>query len=205
MTAPARWLGPALAALAALALALPASAEPDACCAPVEPAAAAPIAAALAPVSLTDQRGKTVALPDGRVWVVTFFYGQCRDVCPTLLYNLGSVAEALPAPLRQKVAFGGVSFDPARDTVPRLAEYQHNFELTADNTYLMTGDRPSLERVFKAFSFSHKADRDGAFQHVNMLAVMDGRGRIVRHFYGLQPDIEQVTSLVSRLVASPAP
>lgn len=174
------------------------------CCKPMEPEAAAPVADVLSAATLTDQFGKQVKLPDGRVWLVTFFYGNCRDVCPTLLYNLGSVAESLPKDIRDKVGFAGISFDPARDTVAKLAEYQENFELKGADYHLMIGDAPTLERVFTSFRFSFKPDRDDAFQHVNLLALMDGQGRVIKHYYGLQPNIEQVTEAVTQAVkASP--
>jgi protein SCO1/2 len=195
----ARWLGLGLVGAAIAASAGPAMAEDDCC----KPALAAPAAANLETLGsavFTDQRGHAVKLPDGRVWVVTFFYGHCKDVCPTLLYNLGSVAEALPAEVRAKVAFAGITFDPERDKVADLAQYQENYELTGDRYFLMTGDRPTLDRAFKSFKFTYKKDGDGSFQHVTLMAVMDGQGRIVRHFYGLQPNIEQVTALVTELV-----
>jgi protein SCO1/2 len=189
--------GPAWAAKAP-----PAPTPESDCCKPLEPAPA-PASDVLAPSTLTNQRGQSVSLPDGRVWVVTFFYGHCRDVCPTLLYNLGSVFEALPPAVRAKVGFAGISFDPARDTVPMLAEYQKNFELTDSQYHLMIGDPATSERLFKTFRFSFKPDRDETFQHVNLMAVMDGQGRVVRHFYGLQPNIEQVVGVVNGLVAKP--
>ncbi|MFN3430511.1 MAG: SCO family protein [Candidatus Sericytochromatia bacterium] len=170
------------------------------CCKPMEPAA--PVADLLTKTTLTDQFGKQVSLPDGRVWVVTFFYGNCKDVCPTLLYNLGSVAESLPKDVRDKVGFAGISFDPERDTVAKLAEYQENFELTGADYHLMIADKPTLDRVFTSFRFSFKPDRDEYFQHVNLLAVMDGQGRVIKHYYGLQPNIEQVTALVEQTVKS---
>lgn len=194
-------VGAALAASTGPAWAATPAPEVDDCCKALEaPAAPGESLETLSTALLTDQRGKAVTLPDGRVWVVTFFYGHCKDVCPTLLYNLGSVAEALPADVRSRVGFAGISFDPERDHVPELKTYAENFELGGDEFHLMTGDRPTLDRVFKRFEFTYKTDRDGSFQHVNLMAVMDGKGRIVRHFYGLQPNIEQVTGLVKDLV-----
>ena len=92
---------------------------------------------------------------------------------------------------------------PARDTVPKLAQYQENFELTGDHYYLMTGAPATLDQVMKTFRFDFKPDGPEHFQHVNMLAVMDGQGRIVRHFYGLQPNIEQVADTVLQLQKKP--
>lgn len=186
--------GAAIAASAMPAFALKAPPPPKGDCCTTEdaPAVKAPPLDTLSKVRLTDHRNQPVTLPDGKVWVVTFFYGHCKDVCPTLLYNMGSVAEALPAAVRQNVRFAAITFDPARDTVAVMAEQAENFELTADYYHLLTGDNASLQALFKAFRFDFKQDRDGNYNHTNLIAVMDGQGRILKHFYGLQPNIERV-------------
>jgi protein SCO1/2 len=197
---PRRLLSGLLAGTALAAAATPALASGD-CCRPLQaPAVAAAQVDVLAPATLTDHRGRAVTLPDGRPWVLTFFYGHCPDVCPTLLYNVADVAQAMPAALRGKVAFGAVSFDPARDTVPKLAEQAENYALTGDDWYLMTGEPKTLDRVLGTFRFDFKPDRDGGYQHTTLTAVMDGEGRIVHHFYGLRPDVGRIAAAVGSLV-----
>lgn len=185
--------GAAIAASASPALALKAPPPPKGdCCAPEAAPEASVPKDTLKAITLRDHRDQRLSLPDGRVWVVTFFYGNCRDVCPTLLYNLGSVAEAMPESARKNVRFAAITFDPARDTVPKLAEYTENYELTADYYHLFTGDTETLNTLFKTFKFDFKKDGDGHFNHTNLIAVMDGKGRVIKHFYGLQPNIERV-------------
>jgi protein SCO1/2 len=138
-------------------------------------------------------------LPDGRPWVLTFFYAGCKDVCPTLLYNVMDVADALPAEVRAKVAFGGISFDPARDTVARLAEHADDIEFRNPNAYLLTGEPRVLDAALKAFKFDFKPDRNGGFQHTSLMVVMDGQGRIRHHFYGLHPDIPRIAAIARDL------
>lgn len=202
-------LSAALAGAALAALALPARASD--CCTAVPPPAAvsaeqAVLAAAkadqavLAAAKLVDQRGREVTLPDGRPWVLTFFYGNCPDVCPTMVYNVADVAAALPPDVRAKIAFGAISFDPARDTVPRLADYAENFEMQAANRYLLTGEPATLSKVLTTFKFDFKPDRNGAFQHTTLTAVMDGQGRVLHHFYGLRPDIRRIADVARALV-----
>ena len=197
-----RLLAGALVGAAIAAPGLPALASGD-CCKPLPAPAAAATAdlPALAAAPLVDQRGRAVTLPDGRPWVLTFFYGHCPDVCPTLIYNVADVAQALPPAVRAKVAFGAVSFDPARDTVPKLAEYAENFELRGANDYLLTGEPAVITRVLQAFKFDFKPDRNGGYQHTTLTAVMDGEGRIRHHFYGLRPDTARIAEVTRALVA----
>ncbi len=195
-----RWVFAGVVLGAAIAAPVgPVAAADDCCKAALAPPAAAATTAVLAAAALVDHRGRSVSLPDGRPWVLTFFYGHCPDVCPTMIYNVADVASALPAAVRQKVGFGAISFDHARDTVPRLAEYAENFELRGDHHYLMTGEPQTLARVFTAFKFDYKPDRNGGYQHTTLTAVMDGQGRILHHFYGLRPDIERIAVIVKDL------
>ena len=194
-------LGHLLMALVLAGAALPLS--PGAARAMSEPPPSAPPAASvdrIAPLTLTDQRRNDVALPDGRVWLVTFFYGHCPDVCPLLLYNLQDALAALPESTRKKMGFAAVTFDPARDDVAFNADHAEAYAFTADNNYVLTGEPETLASMFKAFRFDYKKDRDGGFQHVNMLAIMDGQGRVIRHHYGLQPNIPLIVKQVQELV-----
>ena len=69
-------------------------------------------------VDAADYRGKTVLL--------YFGYTHCPDICPTTLTNIATALRALgPAAQRVRVLF--VSVDPARDTVPILAQYVRAF------------------------------------------------------------------------------
>ncbi|MFP5504391.1 MAG: SCO family protein, partial [Candidatus Sericytochromatia bacterium] len=165
-------LGHLLMALVLAGAALPLS--PGAARAMSEPPKEAPAdqIQRIAPMTLTDQRRAPVALPDGRVWLVTFFYGHCPDVCPLLLYNLQDAMAALPESTRKKMGFAAITFDPARDTVEFNADHAEAYAFTADNNYVFTGEPEALASMFKAFRFDFKKDRDGGFQHVNMLAIM---------------------------------
>lgn len=161
------------------------------------PAFSAPAPAeTLAPVTLIDDTQSPRRLPDGKVWVVTFFYGNCVDVCPLLLYNLADVAAALPEADRQRVGFAGITFDTKRDTPELLTQYKENFELKGDHFKLFTGADADLARLFTTFRFDFKPDRNDGYQHVNLMAIMDEQGRVVRHFYGLQPNIDQVVEAI---------
>lgn len=192
-------LGALVSGAALAAPGLPALATGD-CCKPLPAAPVAAGQAALDPAPLTDHRGTPVTLPDGRPWVLTFFYGHCPDVCPTLIYNVQDVAAALPPEVRAKVAFGAISFDTARDTVPKLAEYADNFEMRRPNDYLLTGEAATVARVLRTFKFDFKPDRNGGYQHTTLTAVMDGQGRIVNHFYGLRPDVQRIAEVAKGLV-----
>ena len=84
----------------------------------------------IADFDLVDQDGRPFSLERlrGR-WSLLFFgYSYCPDVCPSALFDLQQVHEALlggqPGPQHQVVF---VSVDPERDTPDRLREYTAYF------------------------------------------------------------------------------
>ena len=81
----------------------------------------------IADFELVDQDGRPFALERlrGR-WSLLFFgYSYCPDVCPSALFDLQQVHEALSGDGRQAVPYQVVfvSVDPERDTPERLMEY----------------------------------------------------------------------------------
>jgi len=78
--------------------------------------------------SLIDQTGTAVTEADfaGRWQLVFFGFTNCPDICPTTLAYMASVLDLL-GPRAEQVAPLFITVDPARDTVPVMAEYVSNF------------------------------------------------------------------------------
>ena len=81
------------------------------------------------PFALVEQRGAPVtqdSFPD-RFLLLLFGYTHCPDVCPTGLSVMSSALEVLgEKATRVQPIF--ITFDPARDTVARLAAYLSHFD-----------------------------------------------------------------------------
>lgn len=78
--------------------------------------------------SLTDHSGRAVTEADfaGRWQLVFFGFTHCPDICPTTLAYMASVFDLL-GPEAERVAPLFITVDPARDTVPVMAEYVSAF------------------------------------------------------------------------------
>src|SRR6185436_14906666 len=77
--------------------------------------------------SLVDQSGTGVtrSAVAGRVYVASFFYADCRTLCPNLRAGLGRVADAFAADTGVMILSHSVL--PEQDTPAKLAEYAaHN-------------------------------------------------------------------------------
>lgn len=84
-------------------------------------------------VTLTDQDGKPFPLRErtaGRVALIFFGYTNCPDICPVHLANLAAVLDKMADEVRRDVAVIFVTTDPARDTIPHLGQWVHQFDPT---------------------------------------------------------------------------
>ena len=74
--------------------------------------------------TLTDHRDRAVTEADfAGLWQLVFFgFTHCPDICPTTLAYIASVLDDL-GPEAEHVAPLFITVDPARDTVPVMAEY----------------------------------------------------------------------------------
>jgi protein SCO1/2 len=121
----ALWTGAAAILLAAGAGALILRTDPS----PVAPLASTIGEADIrSEFSLTDHTGRAVTEADfaGRWQLVFFGFTYCPDICPTTLAYMASVLDLL-GPRADRVAPLFVTVDPARDTVPAMAEYVSAF------------------------------------------------------------------------------
>jgi protein SCO1 len=134
--------------------------------------------------SLVDQAGQAVRLSDlrGRVVVLTFLYTSCPDLCPLVTQKLHEVSEQLGS-RRGEVALVAVTVDPARDTLPRLAEYSRRWQMQ-DRWHFVTGTERDLAPVWSYYwvgEVSHgPTGKDGGYEvnHASPVHLIDRAGRV---------------------------
>jgi protein SCO1/2 len=134
--------------------------------------------------SLLDQAGRRIRLSDlhGRVVVLTFLYTSCPDLCPLTTQKLHEVSEMLGT-RRADVALLAVTVDPARDTMPRRAEYSRRWQMQ-DRWHFLTGSETALEPLWRYYwvgEVSHgPTSGDGAYEvdHASPLHLIDRDGRV---------------------------
>jgi protein SCO1/2 len=127
--------------------------------------------------TLRDQAGEAAGLPAaaGRYVVVAFLYTHCPDVCPVIAGTLNRVLEA-PAGRRARLEVLGVSVDPKGDTPPAVRRFIREHQLVPAFRYL-TGTRPELAAVWKAFHVASVAGPRGILTHSSFEILIDPQGR----------------------------
>lgn len=126
--------------------------------------------------------GKKVQLKSfaGTPVVLAMIYTSCQAVCPMLVSDVQRIERALGPAAGKKVRFVLVSFDPARDTPRRLAEYARIRTLAAPRWTLLTGNEDDVRQLAAVIGMRYRPDGKGDFAHSNLITVLDAKG-VVRH------------------------
>lgn len=126
---------------------------------------------------LTDQRGRRTSLEDfpGRPLLLTFAFGHCTTVCPTIVHD---VRIARAAANRPEVPLLIVSLDPWRDTPARLPSLASGWKLGPEDRVL-SGSVEEVERALDALAVGRRRNgTTGDIDHAGTVMILDSRGYI---------------------------
>ena len=136
------------------------------------------------PFSLTDQNGQpiTEAALKGKPTLIFFGFTHCPDVCPTALFEMSEIFNALGPDASKAQAFF-VSVDPERDTPDVLKSYVSSF---SPQIVGLSGTPEATEQIKREFRvYSRKVplkDGDYTMDHTALIYLMDRDGRFVAPF-----------------------
>jgi protein SCO1/2 len=132
--------------------------------------------------SYTDTDGNTVTLKNtnGTVRLLYFFFSYCPDVCPPTTFLLSQVQEDLKQEglFGKDVQFLSVTIDPERDTPERLKEFANTYEADFSGWKFLRGDEAETAALAKQYDILVTKDKDGNFGHMNLIVLLDKKGRI---------------------------
>jgi protein SCO1/2 len=156
---------------------------------------------ALPDTALLDQDGRKVRLRSdvlaGRVVVVDFIYTTCTTICPIFTATMGRVQERLADVVGRDVQLVTVTVDPVRDTPRRLKEYAAKHDAKLDGWSFLTGSKPDVDGVNKAFgTYTPNID-----DHPPMVLVGDTASGQWTRFYGF-PAAGDLEARVRQLLAA---
>jgi protein SCO1/2 len=150
--------------------------------------ASSPIGQAVAgvggPFHLEDQNGKAVSDADmkGKPFLVFFGFTHCPDICPTTLFDMSQLMQALgPDAAHTGALF--ITVDPERDTPAVMKDYLSNFD---PHLRGLTGDQASISAATRAYRVYAKKvpleNGDYTMDHTAVVYLMDKDGRFVAPF-----------------------
>jgi protein SCO1/2 len=154
--------------------------------------------------TLTDQLRRRVSLSQfkGKVVAINFIYTSCvlPEFCYRLANHFGVVSKRFNERLGRDLVLLTVTFDPARDTPERLAEYAAQWSANASVWHFLTGSVADVRRVCGLFGVDSFAD-EGLINHSSRTAVIDRRGAIAASIEGNRYTAAQLGDLVEIVLA----
>jgi protein SCO1/2 len=156
---------------------------------------------------LVASNGRAVSGADvaGHVYVASFFYTECRTLCPDLRVQLTRVHEAFAGDTSVMILSHSVM--PERDDPARLAHYAVRNGVDGTQWTLLTGSRAELMRLARNAYFVELADTTGntrgRLRHTETLVLVDRRGHIRGLYDGsLAYDVTQLIADITQLKKS---
>ncbi len=146
---------------------------------------------------LTDQQGRRTSLADfqGRPVLLTFAFGHCTTVCPTLVHD---VRIARAAANRPEVPLLIISLDPWRDTPARLPSLASGWALGPEDRVL-SGSVEEVERTLDALGVGRRRDgTTGDIDHTGTVMALDDRGHIVWRLDGGWGRVKELLAAMPR-------
>lgn len=183
-----------------LVLALPPAALADA-----SPAPPPSLYALQAPLVAQDGRATTLDRHRGHPTVVSMFYAQCPNVCPTLIARLRHLERGLPAASRARLRVLLVSVDPERDTPEALRAIAARHGVDGARWTFARAAPEDVRKIAAALNLRYRALPGGEFNHATVLTLVDGEGRILAKTSTLAGEAPEFAAALAAATGAPAP
>lgn len=167
---------------------------------------APPLAAgqAVPDFTLTDQERGSVSLSQfrGKVVAINFIYTRCvlPQFCYRLANQFGVMQKRFQSRMGKDLVLLTVTFDPARDTPERLAEYAGQWKADRSAWHFLTGSVEEVRRVCRLFGVDAFVD-EGLVTHSTRTVVVDRRGVVAASIEGNQHTAAQLGDLIGSVLA----
>jgi protein SCO1/2 len=144
-------------------------------------------------ISLSQFRGKVVAL--------NFVYTSC--VLPQFCYRLANhfsvIQRRFGGRMGRELVLLTVTFDPARDTPERLAEYARQWKADPATWRFLTGEAAAIAKVTRLFGLDAFPD-EGLINHSTRTVVIDRTGALAASIEGNEYTASQLGDLVEAVL-----
>lgn len=128
-------------------------------------------------VSFVDQDGRRTSFADfaGRTTMLTFAYGHCTTVCPSIVNDLRAARRTANRP---DVPLVIVTLDPWRDTPDRLTTLAQHWRL-GPRDRMLSGSIPEVESALDSLGIGRRRNETtGDIDHGTTTFILDDRARI---------------------------
>jgi protein SCO1/2 len=113
----------------------------------------------------------------GHPTLVSMFYGSCPASCPMLISALQVYETQLTPAARARLRVLLVSFDPTRDTPPRLTALAHEHRADPARWEFTAASEIDARRIAALLGVQYRRLPDGDFDHSLLITLLDSDGR----------------------------
>jgi len=155
---------------------------------------------------MTDQTGRHVTNANvaGKVYVASFFFTTCKELCPKLRTNLTRVQATFKADPRVLILSHTVL--PEVDSTAILARYAQVNKIDVAKWLLLRGDRAQMKRLAQQSYFIDVDDRTGLatdnLMHSEVFVLVDGSAHIRGVYDGTLPyEVSRLIEDINKLLS----
>ena len=132
--------------------------------------------------TLTEVSGEDASI-NKKPKLVTFFYTNCPDICPTTMLDLKDLQQLMKDKgiSDDQYLIVAVTLDPTYDTKKRIIQYKDTFEISSPNWLFLRGTEEETKKFTQYFNFAYKKNQDGFLTHSTSMYVVDSTDQIRAH------------------------
>jgi protein SCO1/2 len=153
--------------------------------------------------TLTDQSNQPVTLStfSGKVVVLSFMYTRCAlpNYCFRLSNNLSRLQKRFHDQLGRDLILLSITFDPAHDQPPRLADYAKIWKAESAAWHMLTGSTADVQNVCREFGVVAYPD-EGLLIHSLHTVIIDRQGNLAANLEGNEFTATQLGDLVETVM-----
>lgn len=120
---------------------------------------------------------------ENKIYIADFFFTTCPGICPKLTKQMHRIQAVYKNDNDVKLLSHTV--DPARDSLPVLAQYAQRFEIDSTKWLLVTGNKKQLYDQARYGYYVSVTEGDGGkedFIHTEKLVLID-KQKVIRGYY----------------------
>ena len=149
--------------------------------------------------AFVNQDGKTVTDSDveGKVYVVEYFFTNCKGICPMMNTNMRKVYDKLKD--EKDFLILSHTCDPERDSIQQLKKYSDSLGVNTAKWMFLTGRKDLLYTMARiSYTIDDPANNlksiDDDFLHTQFWALVNKKGEVKKIYDGLKD--EEVDELI---------
>ncbi|WP_031308486.1 MULTISPECIES: SCO family protein [Bacillaceae] len=141
--------------------------------------------------TFTNQDGESISKADleGKVWMASFIFTNCADVCPPMTANMSKLQDMIKEEGLKDVEIVSFSVDPAVDNPEVLKEYGKKFNVDFKNWSFLTGYTQEEIEKFALENFKtlvKKPETGDQVIHGTDFYLVDQNGDMRKNYTGLK-------------------